>query len=130
MSNINNTNDTNIYKNKAEETIKRQKALERGVKYLELCQNGKLIKNKALNKTINSPKISVVKPVFNCKSAIEASIRSIQNQDMTDFEIILVEDSSNDKNETISKIKKLKNEDNRIKIIYNKKIWGHYIQDV
>lgn len=49
---------------------------------------------------------------------------------MTDFEIILVEDSSNDKNETISKIKKLKNEDNRIKIIYNKKIWGHYIQDV
>lgn len=65
MSNINNTNDTNIYKNKAEETIKRQKALERGVKCLELCQNGKLIKNKALNKTINSPKISVVKPVFN-----------------------------------------------------------------
>ena len=45
----------------------------------------------------NSTKISVVIPVFNCEKTIKSAVRSIQNQNMTNIEIILVNDFSEDK---------------------------------
>ena len=131
INNINNIIGKNSSKNLTEEKINRKKkeellrkkAIESGIKYLEKCHNGKLINNRTIN-IINGPKISVVIPVYNCKDTIEESIRSIQNQDMIDIEIVLVEDSSTDRNATVQKIEKMKSEDNRIKIIYNNRNMG------
>ena len=69
-----------------------------------------------------NPKISVIIPVYNCQNSIELSLSSIRNQNMKDFEIILVNDYSNDNSSII--INKLKNVENRIKIINNRKNMG------
>ena len=69
-----------------------------------------------------SPKVSVVIPTYNCESTILRAIRSIQNQNFSEFEIILVNDFSTDKTSDI--IENLRKEDNRIKIINNKKNMG------
>ena len=71
------------------------------------------------------PLVTAIIPVYNSKDIILRSIRSIQNQDMKDIEIILVDDFSTDN--TTLYIENLKKEDSRIKIIKNKKIWVYYI---
>ena len=58
-------------------------------------------------------------PVFNCQNTIKAAVRSIQNQNMADVEIILVNDYSKDNTSKI--IQELAHEDPRIKIINNEK---------
>ena len=73
-------------------------------------------------KVSDSPKISVVIPVYNCEKTIKRAIRSIQNQNYTNFEIILVNDFSTDKSSNI--IDELKKKDPRIKILNNKKNMG------
>ena len=72
--------------------------------------------------TNNIPKISVVIPVYNCETTILRAIRSVENQNFSDFEIILVNDFSIDNTSEI--IKDLQKEDFRIKIINNKKNMG------
>ena len=67
-------------------------------------------------------KITVIIPVFNCQNSIKLSLTSILNQKMKDFEIILVNDNSNDNSLKI--INKMKKSDNRIKIINNHKNMG------
>ena len=42
------------------------------------------------------PEISVIVPVHNCEKYIEKCINSILNQTFKDFELILVNDGSND----------------------------------
>ena len=59
---------------------------------------------------------------INCQNTIKQTISSIQNQKMTDIEIILVNDKSND--ETLDIIKNIKKTDKRIKLINNKKNMG------
>ncbi len=141
MNNSNNTNTVNnniidnitnnkeniidkkkLEKLKEEEEKEKERALQSGREYLKKCQNGELIINKTIDKEINEPKISVIIPVFNCQKTIKASVRSIQNQNMSDLEIILVNDNSN--SETVNIIKQLQKEDKRIKIINNKKNMG------
>ena len=56
---------------------------------------GLLLNNNPLKYTHNC-KISVVIPVYNCEKTIKPLVRSIQNQDMADIEIILVNDNSKD----------------------------------
>ena len=68
------------------------------------------------------PEITVIIPIYNCQNTIRLSLASIQNQNMTNLEIILINDCSNDNSSTI--INKMKNYDNRIKIINNKKNMG------
>ena len=83
--------------------------------YIIICKNGKLlekIKIFSLN-----PKVSVVISLFNSAKTIKSSIRSIQNQNMREVEIILVDDFSNDNSLEI--IEELRKEDSRIKIIKN-----------
>jgi len=69
-----------------------------------------------------NPKISVVIPLYNCRNVILRAIRSVQNQNMNDTEIILVDDLSKDN--TSSYVDQLQQEDSRIKIIKNKKNMG------
>ena len=113
-----------LEKLKEEEEKEKERALQSGREYLKKCQNGELIINKTIDKEINEPKISVIIPVFNCQKTIKASVRSIQNQNMSDLEIILVNDNSN--SETVNIIKQLQEEDKRIKIINNKKNMGTF----
>ena len=86
--------------------------------FLDKCIKGILINNQSIQLSKN-PKATVIIPVFNCKHTISRAIRSIQNQNMTDLEIILINDYS--KYKTLSIIEQIQKEDKRIKIINNKK---------
>ena len=90
--------------------------------YVQICRRGELIdKNKY--PLLKNPKISVIMPIYNGGKYLFYSLRSIQNQDMKDIEIILVDDCSTDNSVEI--IKKYMGEDRRIRLIrnqYNRKI--------
>ena len=96
----------------------RTKSLGLSIIYIKKCFNGELLNNNSKILSSNT-KISTIIPVYNCKKTIKASVRSIQNQNMSDIEIILVNDNSNDNTSLI--IQKLAEEDKRIKILNNKK---------
>ena len=98
--------------------IKRKKALSKGKKYIQKCFEDILLNNNSKAITL-APKISIVIPVYNCQNIIKAVVRSIQNQNMSDLEIILVNDYSKDNTSKI--IQELEEEDHRIKIINNEK---------
>ena len=66
--------------------------------------------------------MSIVIPLYNCDKYIIRAIKSIQYQNMTDIEIILVDDFSEDN--TVLLAEKMQREDNRIKIIKNQKNMG------
>lgn len=98
--------------------ITRTRILSLSIKFIKECFNGELL-NKNTKTLSSNIKISAIIPVFNCKRTIKAAVRSIQNQNMSDIEIILVDDNSNDNTSLI--IQKLAEEDQRIKILNNKK---------
>jgi len=88
--------------------------------YIDLCLQGILIeKNRNNFRDTSNPKISIIKPVFNSTKYLNYSLRSIQNQNLTDIEIIIIDDASNDNGETIKLIKKFQEEDPRIKLLIN-----------
>lgn len=58
------------------------------------------------------PAISIIIPVYNAESYLEACITSILNQTFTDFELILVNDGSTDQSESICR--RFATEDNRV----------------
>ena len=89
--------------------------------FINLVRDGILI-NDINNKYIYPPKITAIIPVFNASKTIKAAVRSIQNQNMSEIEIILVDDVSTDN--SLNVIDKLMKEDNRIKLIKNKKNKG------
>ena len=72
--------------------------------------------------SFSKPKISVVIPCYNCKNYLIKGVRSIQNQNFNNFEIVIVNDNSED--ESLSFLKKLQKEDQRIKYINSKSNMG------
>ena len=82
--------------------------------------NASYVKN--YNYFNESPSLSVVMPAYNCEKKIFFPILSIQNQNLTNFEIILINDFSQDN--TYNMIYQLSKKDKRIKIINNKKNMG------
>ena len=88
--------------------------------YIIICRKGKLIKQ--IPNTINEYKISAIIILYNSEKTIKTSIRSIQNQNMSEIEILLVDDYSKDNSILI--IENLAKEDKRIKIIKNNKNRG------
>jgi len=62
--------------------------------------------------------ISIVIPCYNCKKFILRAIRSIQNQNFSNFEIVISNDGSTE--DTLVFIEQLQKEENRIRIINNK----------
>ena len=81
--------------------------------YVKDCLNLKTYKRAIINNNI--PYISLCLPAYNMKKYIEKSILSILNQSYQDFEIIIVNDNSNDITKDI--IMRLQLKDDRIKII-------------
>lgn len=67
------------------------------------------------------PLVSIITPVYNAEKTISYTIDSVISQTMTDFEMLIVDDMSDDK--TISIIKEYQKKDKRIKLFQsNKKI--------
>ena len=83
--------------------------------------NGILI-NKQNLKLFKNPRISVIIPCYNCRDFVLRTIRSIQNQNYSNFEIIVVNDFSTDNSSLF--LEQLRNEDKRIRIINNIKNMG------
>ena len=73
---------------------------------------------------VEFPYLSICIPSYNMKSYIKKVVISILNQSFQNFEIIIVNDHSNDT--TLSEIKKLQIEDSRIKLINHSKNFGVY----
>ena len=113
---ISNFNNSRKYK-----ILSNNEALEIGKKYMEICQKGILINNQKFIES-SQPKISVIIPTYNSEKTIKATIRSIQNQNMTDIEIISVNDFSTDNCTKI--VEEMQMTDPRIKIIHNSKRMG------
>src|SRR5258705_4297239 len=61
---------------------------------------------------MSSPLVSVIIPVYNAERYVEETIRSVFDQTLQDFEIIVLNDGSTDSSGEI--IKRLQEEDNRI----------------
>ena len=96
--------------------------------YVHLCREGPLI-DYTQYPLLKNPKISAIMPIYNGGKYLYYSLRSIQNQDMKDIEIILVDDCSTDNSLSIienymqgdKRIRLIKNHSNR-KILYSKSI--------
>ena len=89
--------------------------------YLQFSFSGNLLPNRKMEKLIK-PKISIIIPMYNEQKNAKKVIRSIQNQNLQEIEIVCVNDNSNDK--TLEILEYLKKEDPRITIITNKKNRG------
>lgn len=71
---------------------------------------------------MKSPLISIVTPVYNASKFIGETIKSIQNQTYTNWEVIFVDDLSPD--DSVVVIERAQKSDKRIKLIHNKKNSG------
>ena len=116
-----NTNKDNIYHKEKFPSL--QESFNNAKNFLKNCLEGIIMNNKSLKYSKN-PKVTTIVTVHNCKRTISRTIKSIQNQNLSDIEIILVNDFSTDDTTTI--IEDLAKIDPRIKIINNKKTMGTY----
>ena len=92
--------------------------------FLDKCLKGIIINNQSLKYSEN-PKVSAIITLHNCQKTVSRAIKSIQNQNISDIEIILVNDFSTDN--TLSIIEEVEKQDPRIKIINNKKKYGNIL---
>ena len=74
------------------------------------------------NKIEYKPNISIFMPIYNKYSYLKRSIRSIQRQTYKNFEIVAVNDGSEDNSYDL--LLKLSNKDSRIKIVNNNGNYG------
>ena len=101
--------------------IIKKKEFQRTNNFYELCNIGILLNKKKFKKSFN-PQISIITPIYNKEKYILRFLRSIQNQFFDDIEIILIDDHSTDY--SIEIIERLRINDERIKLIKNKKNYG------
>ena len=94
-----------------------QEAYNKAKEFLKNNIDGLLINTEKVELS-QKPNVSVVIPCCNCSKFILRAIRSIQNQDLSNFEIIVTNDGSKDDSLTI--LQQLQKEENRIRIINNK----------
>ena len=118
--NINPDNETIYFEEKFDSYIE---AFNKSKNFINNNIKGKLLNSPPI-KLQKTPKISVVIPCRNCKKYILRNVRSIQNQNYSNFEIIIVDDASDDG--TSLTLEKLQKEDPRLKIINNKVNMGGF----
>lgn len=96
-------------------------------KYIITCTRFKKYNNK---KRINNknPYLSIILPIYNMEKYIERALLSILNQSFQDFEIIIVNDFSNDNTEQI--IQKYKKIESKVKVIEHNQNFGTYLSRV
>jgi glycosyltransferase involved in cell wall biosynthesis len=92
--------------------------------FFEFCNNYKsTIKNKY--KKNRNPKISIISPVYNREKFLLRFIKSIQNQDFNNLEIIFIDDCSKDNSANL--IKQFQKDDERIILLKLKNNKGTFI---
>ena len=96
------------------------KSFKNAKNFLQKCLKG-ILNNKTIIKT-EKPKISAIMSFYNNNKTISRAIRSIQNQNISDIEIILINDFSTD--DSLSIVENIQKNDSRIKIMNNKKNMG------
>ena len=107
LINVNNCQDSQI-----------DKSIEDEIKsFLSINKEEKLLSEEKFTKS-EKPKISLIIPIYNNEANLIPTIRSIQNQNNQQIEIICINDNSNDT--SMKKLKNLQKEDPRISIIKNK----------
>lgn len=85
--------------------------------FININLNGDLIdSNLKFNKSLN-PQISVIISIYNGEPFLKTALRSIQNQDFTNIEIIMVDDHSKDN--SVKLARELMKEDPRIILLQN-----------
>jgi glycosyltransferase involved in cell wall biosynthesis len=94
------------------------------INYIKSCRSLKRFNNKKIINNNKYPFLSICISAYNSEKYIEQSILSILNQSFQDFEIIIINDFSNDHTSNI--INRLQSEDIRIKIINHNKNLGTY----
>ena len=102
-------------------TNEEKQLLDSSVEFMEKCDKGILI-NPGPFVCSETPKISIIIPVYNASATIKKAIRSIQNQNLQDIEIILLDDCSPDNSYDI--MQELQKEDPRIKLSKNEQNRG------
>jgi glycosyltransferase involved in cell wall biosynthesis len=90
--------------------------------YLNICKNFKIIKKFKIK---SNTKISIISPIYNRERFIYRFLTSIQFQDFTEIEIILIDDCSIDNSVKI--IEDYKKKDERIILIKNKNNKGTFM---
>ena len=93
--------------------FKKVKNYSKGRKYIDKCLNNMYIRNNFI--FYEFPIYSIIIPSYNCENSIYYPIISIQNQNITQYEIILINDLSKDNTSKVIQI--LAKNDKRIKII-------------
>ena len=93
-----------------------------GKKYIDKCIKDTNTTNFNYSDIYDFPKFSVIIPAYNCENTIYYSIISIQNQNISEYEIILINDLSTDK--TLEILQSFSEHDKRIKIINNRENKG------
>ena len=111
------------YKKRNNELSKSKNELEIYKKYIDNCNNLKIITTQSKEKK-DSPFLSICIPTYNIEKYIEKALISIINQSFQDYEIILIDDFSFDKTKSIIKNQQIKN--NKIRIIEHNKNLGIY----
>ena len=91
-------------------------AFNKAVHFITNCISSNLFKFQS-NNLFEDPRISVVIPMYNCEKFILRAVKSIQYQNISDIEIILVDDNSTDN--TLIIAEKMQKEDQRIRLIKN-----------
>lgn len=69
--------------------------------------------------TACSPTISVIIPVYNGAKTIEHTIKSVQNQTVSNWEILVIDNGSTDKTESL--VQNISNTDKRVKLLKSAK---------
>ena len=100
----------------------RELSFNKSYKFLKMSMEGILIQDKSKFISLEKPKASAVIPVYNSKNFISRAVKTIQNQNLLELEIILINDFSTD--DTLSYIENFQKEDSRIKVIKNQKNMG------
>lgn len=70
----------------------------------------------------NKPLVSVIMPAYNAERFIEAAVRSVMSQTVTDWELLILDDGSKDTTAAIAA--KLASEDTRIRFLPNEANMG------
>jgi glycosyltransferase involved in cell wall biosynthesis len=97
--------------------VKLDEKMEKPLKhYIIVSKDGHLLPNRKMVKC-SKPKISLIIPMYNEEKNIKGVIRSIQNQNLQEVEIVCVNDNSTDK--TLSILEYMQKQDPRIEIITN-----------
>ena len=89
--------------------------------YMDKAKKGIFLNKQNLRKSDN-PKVSIIISLYNREEYINSTIRSVQNQNLSEIEIIIIDDFSLDN--SVKYIKEMQKIDPRLVLLKNKKNMG------